>query len=189
MYDSLRMCEMSGAEAPRQAIAIVGIGNLLLSDDGVGIHAIRSLRTNTRLARLARLIDGGTIGSDLLADVCGCEMLLVLDAVDAGLEPGSVVWMDWNQPEPPAFRARNAHQSGIPDLLGDLRLMDCAPRQAVLIGVQPATVKIGTQLSVAVANALPALEKEVLRQLEQWTAKTESAVTGLHSAGPPDNPR
>jgi hydrogenase maturation protease len=77
-----------------RGIAIVGIGNLLLSDDGVGIHAVRMLRDQPGIAAAARVIDGGTVGTNLLAEVAGCENLLVLDAVDAGLSPGAVIWMD-----------------------------------------------------------------------------------------------
>ena len=76
---------------------------------------------------MARLIDGGTVGTDLLAEVCGCERLLIVDAVDAGLAPGTTVWMDLSGPDPGKIDTRNAHQFGIPGLLDDLRLLGQAP--------------------------------------------------------------
>ena len=155
-------------DSPRP-IAIVGVGNLLLSDDGVGIHAVRRLRSDTRVESMARLIDGGTVGTDLLAEVCGCENLLIVDAVDAGLPPGTTIRMDLSGPDPQKIDTRNAHQSGIPGLLDDLRLLGQAPRQVVLVGVQPAAIGLGTQLSPEVAKALPAVSAEVVRQLERWT--------------------
>jgi hydrogenase maturation protease len=129
---------------PPRPIAIVGVGNLLLSDDGVGIHAVRRLRSDTRVESMARLIDGGTVGTDLLAEVCGCENLLIVDAVDAGLPPGTTIRMDLSGPDPQKIDTRNAHQSGIPGLLDDLRLLGQAPRQVVLVGVQPAAIGLGT---------------------------------------------
>jgi hydrogenase maturation protease len=168
------------SDAP-PAIAVVGIGNLLLSDDGAGIHAVRALRRDSRVQSMARLIDGGTVGTDLLAEVCGCEKLLIVDAVDAGLPPGAMIWMDLGdadprQPGPPKIETRNAHQCGIPELLDDLRLLGVAPRDMVLVGIQPATIGLGTQLSPQLASALPALAAEVVRQLDRWTSVADAAI-------------
>jgi hydrogenase maturation protease len=157
------------ATQPSASIAVVGVGNLLLSDDGVGIHAVRRLRSDSRLASMVRLIDGGTVGTDLLAEVCGCEKLLIVDAVDAGLPPGTTIWMDYCGPDLGRIDTRNAHQSGIPGLLDDLRLLGQAPRHVVLVGVQPAAIGLGTELSPEVARALPAVSAEVARQLDRWT--------------------
>ena len=155
---------------PQRPIAVVGVGNLLLSDDGVGIHAIRRLRNDSRVGPMARLIDGGTVGTDLLAEVCGCEKLLIVDAVDAGLPPGTTIRMDFSGPDPQKIDTRNAHQSGIPGLLDDLRLLGQAPSEVVLVGVQPAAVGLGTRLSPEVAGALSAVSAEVVRQLDRWTS-------------------
>jgi len=160
---------------PPQIIAIIGVGNLLLSDDGVGIHAVRRLQSDTHVRSLARLIDGGTAGTDLLAAVCGCENLLILDAVDAGVPTGSTIWMDFCDPDSPKIDTRNAHQFGIPGLLDDLRLLGMAPRQVVLLGVQPAAMGLGTQLSPEVAAALPIVSAEVVRQLDRWASAGDAS--------------
>jgi len=157
-------------------IAIVGVGNLLLSDDGAGIHAVRRLRSDARVGSMARLIDGGTIGTDLLAEVCGCEQLLIVDAVDAGLPPGTTIRMDFSGPDPPKIETRNTHQSGIPGLLDDLRLLGQAPREVVLVGVQPAAMGWGTELSPEVAGALAVVSAEVARQLDRWTSAGDAAL-------------
>ncbi len=160
---------------PPQPIAIVGVGNLLLSDDGVGIHAVRRLRSDSRVRSMARLIDGGTVGTDLLAEVCGCEKLLIVDAVDAGLPPGNTIWMDFSGPDPQKIDTRNAHQFGIPRLLDDLRLLGMAPRQVILVGVQPAAMGVGTELSPQVLSALPVVSAEVVRQLDRWMSAGDAA--------------
>lgn len=160
---------------PPRSIAVVGVGNLLLSDDGIGIHAVRRLRSESRVESAARLIDGGTVGTNLLAEICGCEKLLIVDAVDANLPPGTTIRMDFSDAGPQKIDTRNAHQSGIPGLLDDLRLLGLAPRQVVLVGVQPAAMGVGTQLSPEVAGALPVVSAEVVRQLERWTSADEAA--------------
>lgn len=157
-------------------IAIVGVGNLLLSDDGAGIHVIRSLRSDCRVGFRARLIDGGTVGADLLAEVCGCEKLLIVDAVDAGLPPGTTIRMDFSGPDLQEIDTRNAHQFGLPGLLDDLRLLGQAPAQVVLVGVQPAAMGLGTELSPEVAGALPVVSAEVVRQLDRWTSAGSTAL-------------
>jgi hydrogenase maturation protease len=168
---------------PPRNIAVIGVGNLLLSDDGAGIHAIRRLGRDSRVGSVARLIDGGVVGTNLLAEVCGCDKLLIVDAVDAGLPPGATVRMDFSGPDSPGIDTRNTHQLGIPGLLDDLRLLGQAPRQVVLLGVQPAAMGWGTQLSPEVAGALPVVFAEVVRQLDRWTSAGGAAnVKGTQGA-------
>lgn len=159
-------------------IVIVGVGNLLLSDDGAGIHAVRRLRRDARVGSAARIIDGGTVGTNLLAEVCGCEKLLIIDAVDVGLPPGTTIRMDFSGPDRQKIESRNAHQSGIPGLLDDLRLLGQAPRQVVLVGVQPGAMGWGTELSPEVASALPVVTAEVGRQVDRWTSAGGAALPG-----------
>jgi hypothetical protein len=97
------------------------------------------------------------------------------------------MWMDFSGPDPQQIDSRNAHQSGIPGLLDDLRLLGQAPRQVVLIGVQPATIGLGTQLSPAVAGALPVVFAEVERQLDRWRSAGGSASSnGMQGSESPD---
>ena len=166
---------MTDFAAP-QPIAVVGVGNLLLSDDGVGIHAVRKLGGDAGVRAMAHLIDGGTVGTNLLAEVCGCEKLLIVDAVDAGLPPGATIRMDFSGPDPQQIETRNAHQFGLHGLLDDLRLMGRAPSEVVLVGVQPANIGLGTELSREVAGALPAVAAEVVRQLDRWTSPGGTAL-------------
>ncbi len=157
---------------------VLGVGNLLLSDDGVGIHAIRMLRADAHIASAARLIDGGTVGPDLIAQLWDCERLLIIDAVDVGLRPGAAVWMDYSAPNVQTPEMRGAHQSGLAALLDDLRLLGRAPREVMLLGVQPAGTEIGTQLSPGVQSALPVIAGQVALQIERWTAaRVETSPT------------
>lgn len=169
MIGLIRAADCSGPTGS-QAIAIVGAGNLLLSDDGVGIHALRRLRGDRRIESVARLVDAGAAGTSLFAEVAGCERLLIIDAVEAGLAPGATVWMDFSLPAPQNIHMRNAHQSGIPGLVDDLRLLGREPRDLLLIGVQPSNMACGTELSPEVAGAIPALVGEIVRQVERWIA-------------------
>lgn len=163
----------------RARFVVLGVGNPILSDDGAGILALEAVGRARRLPAGVRLVDAGTAGPGVLGAVAGCDGLLVLDAVDVGGPPGEVVRLDladgtgWAAP-------RNAHELGLETLLQDLRLLGEFPRRAVLLGVQPATVAIGTGLSPPVAEALDRLVDAALDELSQWAGRSakRAATTG-----------
>ena len=131
------------------------------------------------MASVACRSNQAAVTPDLLAAVWGCAELLIVDAVDAGLPPGSTIRMDFDGSGPQKIDTRNAHQSGIPGLLDDMRLLGCAPHRVVLVGVQPATLEVGTELSPEVAAALPVLAGEVVRQVERWMAAEGAAISAI----------
>ncbi len=137
-------------------VVVLGLGNILHSDDGVGPQAIGRLRRDPRVLNDVNLIDGGTLGLELLTYVWDCSYLLVLDAVDIGQPPGTLVRMSGQE-----LRALpgqgSVHQLGVADLLVALRVMANRTPEVVLLGVQPASTEWGTELSPAVAAVLPAL--------------------------------
>lgn len=149
------------------SVIVLGIGNPLLSDDGLGIHALRYLKADTRVPSGTRLLDGGTFGPELLAQVYGCRRLLLLDAIEVGSTPGTIVRVALDG-ICTAARKTSVHEFGINELLDDLRLLGEEPEQALILGIQPASVAIGTMLSREVLTALPALIDAALSQLMDW---------------------
>jgi len=131
-------------------IALLGLGNLMRTDDAVGMLTLRTLAAGNLLPPEVRVIEGGTLGLDLLDSLRGISHLLVLDAVDTGAIPGTL-------------------KLGFSDLMGALRLIDAAPEEVVLLGVQPASTGWGTVLTSAVETAQQALMELTLEQLAQWT--------------------
>lgn len=148
-----------------QRVVVLGVGNVLCSDDGAGPEAVRLLQNQRRLPACVELVDGGTIGLDLLPLVAGATHLLIIDAVDGGRAPADVFELD-NLAGVPG--GSNAHQLGIVDLLAALRLIDQAPEYFRVVAVQPADTMVGARLSPAVAAALPLLLETAVRQVAAW---------------------
>ncbi|HWC01119.1 MAG TPA: HyaD/HybD family hydrogenase maturation endopeptidase, partial [Bryobacteraceae bacterium] len=139
---------------------VVGLGNLLCSDDGLGVHAIEYLGRDGRLPPEAKLLDGGTQGLDLIPFLSGYRRLLVIDAVDAGETPGAL--MRFEQEALGGLPGRpTVHQLGFADLMIAMKLLGEAPEEVVLLGVQPLSTDWGTELTPPVKNALPSVADAV----------------------------
>jgi len=143
---------------------VLGLGNTLHSDDGIGPQAIERLRNDSRVPKDVTLIEGGTLGLELLTYIWDCSYLLVLDAVDVGQPPGTLVRMSSEELQTLPGKG-SVHQLGVADLLVALRVLAHRTPEVVLLGVQPATTEWGTELSPAVAAALPALADAAVAEL------------------------
>jgi hydrogenase maturation protease len=152
----------------RAKTLILGVGNLLLSDEGVGVRVVERLVATYELPEGVQILDGGTLGLDLLYYLEGVENLLIVDAVEMGKEPGTLLRLEGN--EVPSFLSikMSPHQIGIPDMLFAAKLKDRFPRNVVLWGVQPAVLDTGLELSPPVAGQVNALVDKVVEQLVQW---------------------
>jgi hydrogenase maturation protease len=155
-------------DQPLTKTLILGVGNLLLSDEGVGLRVVEHLAKSYDLPEGVRILDGGTLGLDLLYYLEGVENLLIVDAVEMGKEPGTLLRLEGD--EVPSFLSikMSPHQIGIPDMLFAARLKDLYPRNVVLWGVQPAVLDTGLELSPPVAAQVNALVDKVVEQLVQW---------------------
>ena len=155
-------------DQPPTKTLILGVGNLLLSDEGVGLRVVERLATTYDLPEGVRILDGGTLGLDLLYYLEGVENLLIVDAVEMGKEPGTLLRLEGD--EVPSFLSikMSPHQIGIPDMLFAARLKDLYPRNVVLWGVQPAVLDTGLELSSPVAAQVNVLVDKVVEQLVQW---------------------
>lgn len=155
-------------QAERQIrVAVLGLGNLMRTDDGAGMHALNRLAADARLRPEARLIEGGTLGLELLYHVETAERLLVLDAVDAGEAPGTLMRFR-NEALDKLPHGRSVHLLGLSDLVCALRLMDRCPREIVLLGVQPQETGWGTQMTPLVEEAIPRLVEAAVTVIDGW---------------------
>jgi len=152
------------------AVAVLGLGNLVHTDDGVGIHAIQELQRDARTPPGAVLLDGGTQGLSLLPHIAGFARLLVIDAVDVGEKPGTVVRFEGRALDGLPGRA-SIHQLGFADMMIALKLMDEPLPEVVVMGVQPLSTAWSADLSDQVREALPALVDAVIQQLEVWNRR------------------
>jgi len=151
------------------ATLVLGLGNLVHSDDGVGIHAIGLLQKDSRVPRGVVLMDGGTQGLSLIPHISGFPRLLVIDAVDVGEKPGTLVRLEGDALQTLPGKP-SVHQLGFADLMIAMKLLDEAPAEVVVIGVQPQSTEWSAELTPPVRESLDELLKVVLAQLETWAA-------------------
>lgn len=144
---------------------VLGLGNILHSDDGAGPHAINRLRGEARVPADVSLVEGGTLGLELLPYIWDCERLIVIDAVDVGQAPGTVVRLSGEELNS-LPGSSSVHKLGVSDLLVALRVLKQQQPAVVLLGVQPADTSWGTDLSPAVAAAMDLLLDAAVRELQ-----------------------
>ena len=152
-----------------RATAILGVGNLVHTDDGVGVHAIRRLQLDPRVPPGVVLLDGGTQGLGLLPHISGIHRLLVIDAVDAGEAPGTVMKFEGASLHGLPGKS-SVHQLGFSDMMVALELMGETPPEVVVLGVQPLSTEWDDQLTPPVQDALPFVLDQAIRQLNDWAA-------------------
>ena len=135
-------------------IVVLGLGNILLRDEGVGVRVIEALAGRYAMPAGVEVVDGGTAGMDLLDTLAGCDHLLICDAVRTGAPPASVVRLA-DAEVPALFQTRySPHQLGLADVLATLALTGEAPATLTLVGVVPADLELGIALSPDVADAV-----------------------------------
>jgi hydrogenase maturation protease len=149
------------------SVLILGAGNPLAGDDGVGIRAIEALAAAGDLPHGIRLLDVGVLGIDILAWIQPDEPVVILDAVHGPGEPGTLYRLDLEEIEALAEPPLSVHDLGIAHALQAARLMG-RPLRGTLVGVEPARVEPFTAaLSPPVAAALPALQAAAIREAER----------------------
>lgn len=161
---------------PERHTLVLGLGNLVHSDDGLGVHAIQLLQRDARVPSDVVLMDGGTQGLALLPHISAFERVIVIDALDVGEPPGTLVRL-----EDDALRhlpgKPSVHQLGFADLLVALELLGESPEQVVLLGIQPLSIDWGTELTAPVREALEKIPDLVLEQLRVWGEDPAPATT------------
>lgn len=152
-------------------IAVFGIGNILLSDDGVGVHAINRLMEEYEFPKTVQFIDGGTKGLDLLPFLEGKDKVLFVDAANFRKEPGTIDEVEGEKI--PAFLSQklSVHQIALPDMLFAAKFMGIEPWDMYLIGIQPKSMETGTELSDEIQSKFEALVSRVLQKLQEWGVK------------------
>jgi hydrogenase maturation protease len=147
---------------------VLGIGNILLQDEGVGVRAAEQIQQRYEIPEGVQVLDGGTMGLDLITCLEGVEQLLVIDAVQASEPPGSIIRLV--NEEIPAFLGQkiSPHQIGLSDILSVARLRDMLPERMVLLGIQPASLETSLALSPTIEARLDALVDAAMHELQAW---------------------
>jgi len=149
-------------------VAVIGLGNILMQDEGLGVHLVNLLAERYEFQPEIQLIDGGTMGNDLLPYFEQNRCVMILDAVDFGKKAGHVGIISSD-----ALMARfksklTLHHLGLADVLSTLRLLDIKPDEICLIGMQPAFIKPDLEPSEDVRMHFDKALDVILAKLTEW---------------------
>ncbi len=163
--------EKAQKSADTKRVVILGMGNILLKDEGVGIHAIRALQNSPLPANVdLEIVDGGT-STNILYLLDGADRLIIIDAVNGGGEPGTIYRFRPNDIELEGQSVLSMHQIG---LLEDLEMMECTgdrPKETVIVGVEPKEMGLGLELSSELEQKIPQITELVLEEIREETRK------------------
>ena len=147
---------------------VLGLGNPLMRDDGIGLAALERLREDWEPGPDVELVDGGTWGMNLLPVIEDADALILLDAVNAGVEAGSALVLE--RDEVPRFLGLklSPHQIDLREVLALADLRGTLPARTVVFGVQPAVVAAGMGLTPRVAAAVDIVVRRTAERLVSW---------------------
>jgi hydrogenase maturation protease len=157
------------ADEARPDVLVLGIGNVLWADEGFGVRAVEALHRHWRMPPRVSLVDGGTQGMYLLDHVCSAGRVVVLDAIDFALPPGTLrLFRDGEVPEG-SGRAMSLHQATFQELLSLARVCGRFPERITLIGVQPEVLDdLGGSLSARVRARVDEAVDLAVAELVAW---------------------
>ena len=147
-------------------VLILGLGNVLLGDDGLGAAAVVSIERDYRIPPSIRLADGGTLGLSLLDLLGDSHNVILVDAVRTDAPPGTLVRLDGNDVMDAVRDRLSPHQIGVADLLDAARLIDCYPATVTLLGLVPDTIDLAVARSSAVDERLDELVAAIVREVQ-----------------------
>ena len=176
--------EYAGSESPRidlhaiyddyeNSIVVLGVGNILLTDEGLGVHVVEGLKANYTFTPQISLIDGGTMGMELLTYMRGMKKILLIDAVNGGEAPGTIYEFPHRELEQYFTDHISVHEVGMQDILRIRAIQENPLEDAIVIGVEPESLDVGFEPSVPVQKALPEVKERVLRVLREWGVQIE----------------
>lgn len=154
-------------ETNQPKIVILGVGNLLLRDEGFGVHLIKILRKEDLGYPNVEIVDGGT-SPEIVSLVEGASKLIIIDAVKGGKEPGTIYRFNINDVSfTNSPMGLSLHQMGVADSLKMLELLGKQPKTTIVIGIEPMTIDYGLELSQEIQGKMPqiiGLIKEEIRE-------------------------
>jgi len=155
---------------------VIGLGNPLMRDDGIGLAALDRLREEWSLPAGIDLVDGGTWGMYLLPLLEDANEVILLDAIRTGAAPGTVQVLAREDLPLGLSHKLSPHQIDLREILAILALRDLMPEDFIAVGIEPAVVEMGTALSPVAEAALPAMVDQVIVALEARGHRCQRAI-------------
>ncbi|MBK8908663.1 MAG: HyaD/HybD family hydrogenase maturation endopeptidase [Rhodospirillales bacterium] len=163
------------------SILILGVGNILLSDEGIGVRVVEAFEKRYAVPEDVEIVDGGTAGMDLLDVIEYRDHVIVVDAVKTGRPPGTVVRLTGDDVQG-FFRTKiSPHQLGLSEVLAALSLLDASPGGVTIIGVEPLDFSTSLDLSPTIAAKLDAMVEMVAEDLTALGRPAERRSRALSS--------
>ncbi|MCL6415150.1 HyaD/HybD family hydrogenase maturation endopeptidase [Aestuariirhabdus sp. Z084] len=154
-------------------ILVLGIGNILLSDEGIGVRVVEALEQGYSFTPEVDLVDGGTAGMELLDSIANREQVILIDAVNTGDAPGTLVTLRDDQ-VPAMFRQKiSPHQLGMSDLLAIMSLTGEMPRHFTLFGVVPVSMDTSLSLTPEIEACREQMVQSCLEELSRLGVRAE----------------
>ncbi len=150
------------------SVLILGVGNILLSDEGLGVRVVERLKESYIFPENVKLLDGGTLGIDLLYFLEGLERLIIVDAIMGGGPPGTSYKFSGDEVKAYFTGKVSAHELGIQEVLGIAQLTGKYPKEVVVVGMEPESLEISLELSQTIRDNLEKLVKLIIEQLKEW---------------------
>ena len=151
---------------------LLGLGNTLLSDEAVGPRVVERMQAEADATDGIRYLDGGTLSFTLAVPIAECRRLIVVDAAAMGTPPGTVrVFEGEAMDRQLSLHAKSVHEVSLADLLDIARLTDSLPPHRALVGIEPAEVDWGSELTPAVQTAIPEAMVRIRELLTSWDSQ------------------
>ena len=164
---------------------VIGLGNTLMGDDGLGVAALERLHREWSVPPEVDVVDGGTAGMCLLPIIEGAARVLLIDAIDVRVAAGTKIVLERDRLPRYLATKISPHQIDLRDVLALAELRGTLPIEAVAIGLQPSVIAMSTELSPVVRGALDDLVSDIVRLLAAWghrcTRKVVNAPSASHS--------
>ena len=155
---------------------VLGIGNTLLSDEGIGVHVLEKLRSSTSVnVQKAEIMDGGTLSFTLAGPIENCEQFIVIDAAELKSEPGTVQVFENQDMDNYIINGnkRSVHEVSLADVMSITLLSGHLPEKRALVGIQPLNIDWGEKPTEAVSAAIPLAISEIESLLDRWSHESE----------------
>ena len=159
-------------------ITVLGIGNIILSDEGFGVRVVEYLKNKYTFPDNVALIDGGTLGVELTQFITGTKKLLVIDSINGGKEAGTLFHLEGDEIRAHFSEKLSAHEVGIQDVLTMLELTGKPVPEVIVIGAQPFSLEAGIDLTPQMQVLLPTIADEALKILKRWNILPSACQPG-----------
>ena len=162
-------------------ITVLGIGNTILSDEGFGVRVVESLQKNYKFPDNVQIIDGGTLGVELMHFVVGTSKLLIIDSIDGGAKAGEIFHLHGDEILKHFTQKISAHEIGIQDILTMLEITEKKIPCVELLGAQPFSIDAGINLTPQMQKLLPLFIEKSLEILTNWNVQWRKNITNIEN--------